>query len=90
MKSPMTRVVIAAVSSVVVLVGGLLTLLWLLADGNPIQTPTRLVVVRVALTILLGSGGLFGLYLAWRRQRSNGIALQQKERGQADVGRAFA
>ncbi|MGW5054941.1 pentapeptide repeat-containing protein [Actinokineospora sp. NPDC004072] len=89
MKPPSKRAVVAAVGGVVVVVGGLLTLLWLLVDGGSPQAPTQLELVRTGLTVLLGTGGLFGLYLAWRRQRSTEIALQQKERDQADVARAY-
>ncbi|WP_189210353.1 pentapeptide repeat-containing protein [Actinokineospora fastidiosa] len=72
-----------------VVVGGLLTLLWSLVDGGSLRAPIHLELVRVGLTVLLGTGGLFGLYLAWRRQRSTEIGLQQKERDQADVARAY-
>ncbi|MFC7617303.1 pentapeptide repeat-containing protein [Actinokineospora soli] len=90
MKPPSTGTVAAAVGGVVVAVGGLLTVLWLLIDGGSPQAPTQLELVRVGLTVLLGTGGLFGLWLAWRRQRSTEIALQQKERDQTDVARAYA
>jgi uncharacterized protein YjbI with pentapeptide repeats len=90
MPSPSTRAVIGVVSSVVVLVGGVLTWLWIVVDRDPARAPARLELVRVAFTILLGTGGLFGLYLAWRRQRSTEVGLTQKERDQADVARAYA
>jgi uncharacterized protein YjbI with pentapeptide repeats len=90
MKSPSKRTMVGAVCGIVAAVGGLLTLLWVLVDGNSAQPSTQLELVRIALTILLGTGGLFGLYLAWRRQRSTEIALQQKERDQIDVARAYA
>lgn len=76
MKSPSTRAVVAAVGGGMVVVGGLLTLLWLLVDGGSPQAAVQMELVRVALTIMLGGGGLFGLWLAWRRQRSTEIALQ--------------
>ncbi|RLK60116.1 pentapeptide repeat protein [Actinokineospora cianjurensis] len=84
MKPPSKRVVAAVLVGVVVALGGLLTLLWLLVDGTSAQAPTQLELVRIALTVLLGTGGLFGLYLAYRRQRSTEIALQQKQ--QALIG----
>ncbi|GAA3037919.1 hypothetical protein Aglo01_01870 [Actinokineospora globicatena] len=72
-----------------VVVGGLLALLWLLVDGSAPQAPAQLELVRIGTTVLLGAGGLFGLYIAWRRQRSAEIALQQKQQDQADVARAY-
>ena len=90
MRSPSKWVVAAVAFGLVAVVGGLLTVLWLLVDGTSPQAPTQLELVRIALTVLLGTGGLFGLWLAWRRQRSTEIALQQKERDQADVARAYA
>lgn len=89
MKSPSIRAVVAAVGGGMLVVSGLLTLLWLLVDGGSPQAAVQMELVRVALTIVLGGGGLFGLWLAWRRQRSTEIALQQKERDQADVTRAY-
>ncbi|MEV7096275.1 pentapeptide repeat-containing protein [Amycolatopsis sp. NPDC051045] len=50
----------------------------------------RLEVLRIGLSLGLGGGGLFALYMAWRRQRSTEFALLQKERDQADVARAYA
>ncbi|MGX7826070.1 pentapeptide repeat-containing protein [Actinokineospora sp. 24-640] len=89
MTSPSARAVAGVLGGVVLLVGGLLTLLWLVVDSGTAQAPAQLELVRIALTVLLGTGGLFGLWLAWRRQRSTEIALQQKERDQADVARAY-
>ncbi|UVS78404.1 secreted effector protein PipB2 [Actinokineospora sp. UTMC 2448] len=89
MKPPSTRAVAATVGGVVVVIGGLLTLLWSLVDGGSPQAPTQLELVRIGLTVLLGTGGLFGLYLAWRRQRSTEIGLAQKQQDQADVARAY-
>ncbi|WP_258906929.1 pentapeptide repeat-containing protein [Actinokineospora sp. UTMC 2448] len=89
MRPPSKRAVAAAVGGVVVVVGGLLALLWSLVEGGSPQAPTQLELVRIGLTVLLGTGGLFGLYLAWRRQRSTEIALAQKQQDQADVARAY-
>jgi hypothetical protein len=47
-------------------------------------------VPRFGATIALGGGGGFALFLAWRRQHSTEIGLLQKERDQADAGRAYA
>ncbi|WP_158075662.1 pentapeptide repeat-containing protein [Actinokineospora bangkokensis] len=68
---------------------GLLVGMWLLVDPGTPDAGTQLELVRIGLTVLLGSGGLFGLWLAWRRQRSTEIALVQKQRDQADVARAY-
>lgn len=43
----------------------------------------RLDAVKVALSIAVGSGGLFALYLAWRRQRSTEADLDNRERALA-------
>lgn len=43
----------------------------------------RLDAVKVALGIAVGSGGLFALYLAWRRQRSTEADLDNRERALA-------
>ncbi|WP_306749601.1 pentapeptide repeat-containing protein [Saccharothrix yanglingensis] len=82
----------AAVGTVLVVVVAV-TALWLtLAVGgvDPARVTARLEVLRIGLSLGLGGGGLFALYLAWRRQRSTEIALLQKERDQADVARAHA
>ncbi|MEU4739219.1 hypothetical protein AB0G02_01990 [Actinosynnema sp. NPDC023658] len=45
--------------------------------------------LRTGSSIGMGGGGLFALYLAWRRQHATEIGLVQKERDQADVARAY-
>ncbi|MFS8103701.1 pentapeptide repeat-containing protein [Lentzea alba] len=45
--------------------------------------------LRTGLSIGIGGGGIFALYLAWRRQHATEIGLVQKERDQADVARAY-
>ncbi|PPK66229.1 hypothetical protein CLV40_111193 [Actinokineospora auranticolor] len=90
MAPPSTRAVVTAVVGVVVVVGGLLALLWLLVDGGTVRANAQVELARIGVTALLGPGVLFGLYLAWRRQRSTEIGLAQKERDQADVARAYA
>ncbi|WP_158844980.1 pentapeptide repeat-containing protein [Saccharothrix deserti] len=45
--------------------------------------------LRTGLSIGVGGGGIFALYLAWRRQHATEIGLVQKERDQADVARAY-
>src|SRR4051812_27205302 len=76
LRSPSTRAVAAVAVGLSVVVGGLLTLLGLLV-GSTTQVPVQLELVRIGLTVLLGTGGLFGLYLAWRRQRSAEITVAQ-------------
>lgn len=74
-------------------VAGAVTALWIgLTTGgaDPGRASARLEVLRIGLSLGLGGGGLFALYLAWRRQRSTDLALLQKERDQADVARAHA
>src|SRR4051794_3544138 len=44
--------------------------------------------LKIGLSVGVGSGGVFALYLAWRRQHSTEIGLQQKEHDQAQVDRA--
>ncbi|MDX8036320.1 pentapeptide repeat-containing protein [Lentzea sp. BCCO 10_0856] len=45
--------------------------------------------LRTGLSIGIGGGGIFALYLAWRRQHATEIGLVQKERDQADVALAY-
>lgn len=58
-------------------------------DGEQLVT-TQFDALRTGLSIGLGGGGLFALYLAWRRQRSTEIGLAQKEQDQAAVALAYA
>ncbi|MGX7827122.1 pentapeptide repeat-containing protein [Actinokineospora sp. 24-640] len=57
-------------------------------DGEKLVT-ARFDALRTGLSIGLGGGGLFALYLAWRRQHSTEIGLAQKQQDQADVARAY-
>ncbi|WP_253884645.1 pentapeptide repeat-containing protein [Actinokineospora diospyrosa] len=61
-------------------------LLWLGRGGNS----TALEAVKIGLTVGLGGGGAFALFLAWRRQQSTDIALQQKRDDQAHQDRVHA
>jgi uncharacterized protein YjbI with pentapeptide repeats len=82
----------AAVGTALVVVAAV-TALWLTltaGGADPSRVTARLEVLRIGLSLGLGGGGLFALYLAWRRQRSTEVALLQKERDQADVARAYA
>lgn len=87
------RAVLAAAVGTVLVVAAAVTGLWLglATDGaDPGRVTARLEVLRIGLSLGLGGGGLFALYMAWRRQRSTEVALLQKERDQADVARAYA
>lgn len=57
-------------------------------SGKDLVT-ARLDALRTGLSIGLGGGGLFALYLAWRRQHATEVGLVQKERDQSDVMRAY-
>ncbi|WP_410615410.1 pentapeptide repeat-containing protein [Amycolatopsis sp. lyj-109] len=87
------RAVLAMALGTALVVAATVTALWigLTTDGaDPSRVNARLEVLRIGLSLGLGGGGLFALYLAWRRQRSTDLALLQKERDQADVARAHA
>ncbi|QKV72996.1 pentapeptide repeat-containing protein [Amycolatopsis sp. Hca4] len=87
------RAVLAMAVGTALVVAAVVTALWigLTTDGaDPARVSARLEVLRIGLSLGLGGGGLFALYLAWRRQRATDLALLQKERDQADVARAHA
>lgn len=79
---------IAAIATIVVI-----ALLWRVRsgvlDGEKLMT-ARFDALRTGLSIRLGSGGLFALYLASRHQRSTEIGLAQKQQDQAVVALAYA
>jgi hypothetical protein len=88
-----TRSVVVAALSVLALTAGAVTTLWW--AGTRGLTGTDLVTARfdalkIGLSIGVGGGGVFALYLAWRRQRSTELALRQKDQDLADVARAYA
>ncbi|MEV6236478.1 pentapeptide repeat-containing protein [Lentzea sp. NPDC051838] len=90
---PMPRKVIAWVAAGIALFTiGLVVLLWWWGtaglSGKELVT-ARLDALRTGLSIGIGGGGVFALYLAWRRQHATEMGLVQKERDQADVERAF-
>ena len=90
---PMPRKVIALVAAgIAVFTAGLVIALWWWGtaglSGKELVT-ARLDALRTGLSIGLGGGGLFALYLAWRRQHATEVGLVQKELDQADVARAF-
>ncbi|WP_091447726.1 hypothetical protein [Geodermatophilus poikilotrophus] len=72
-------IVIAAVVALVFGVAVLTALLVFLGSGSRSQT-ARLSAVRTAGTIVVGTGGVFALLLAARRQRSTELSLAQQER----------
>lgn len=57
-------------------------------SGKDLVT-ARFDALRTGLSIGIGGGGLFALYLAWRRQHATEVGLVQKERDLADVARAY-
>ncbi|WP_143531936.1 hypothetical protein [Saccharothrix sp. ALI-22-I] len=71
---------------------GLVVVLWWAGtaglSGAALVT-ARFDALRTGLSIGVGGGGVFALYLAWRRQHATEIGLVQKERDQADVARAY-
>lgn len=79
-RPPLPRWTVPAVAAAVLMIaGGVLAALWWWVDGqqwtDPAQKTTALLdVVKVASGIAVGGGGLFALYLAARRQRT-----QEKE-----------
>jgi len=91
--APLSKTVIAwvaagiATATVVVVV----VLWWAGTRGLTGQqlVTARFDALRTGLSIGLGGGGLFALYLAWRRQHSTEIGLAQKQQDQADVARAY-
>ncbi len=90
---PLSKAVIAwvAASIAVVTVVVVVVLWWAATDGlnGEALVTARLDALRTGLSIGVGSGGIFALYLASRRQRSTEIALAQKQQDQADVARAY-
>jgi uncharacterized protein YjbI with pentapeptide repeats len=92
MQSPSPRVIALIVVGIVLLTGAVVVVLWWAGtrglDGKDLVT-ARFDALRVGLSIGVGSGGVFALYLAWRRQQSTEVGLRQKDRDQADVARAY-
>ncbi|MFJ6671465.1 pentapeptide repeat-containing protein [Actinosynnema sp. NPDC091369] len=86
------RVVAAVGAGIAVLTAGVVVALWWAGtagiSGAPLVS-ARFDAVRTGLGIGLGGGGLFALYLAWRRQHAAEVGLVQKERDQDDVARAY-
>ncbi len=77
---------------VLVVAGGALLLLWQWIDGLALASPadkdrlsSQLDAIKTASGIAVGGGGLFALYLAARRQRTQELELAQRERAQSHV-----
>ncbi|GLY50734.1 pentapeptide repeat-containing protein [Lentzea sp. NBRC 102530] len=90
---PMPRKVIALVAAgIAVVTAGVVVWLWWAGtaglSGKDLVT-ARLDALRTGLSIGIGGGGVFALYLAWRRQHATEVGLVQKERDQEDVARAY-
>lgn len=90
---PMPASTIALISAgILVLTVGVVIALWWPGtaglSGQALVT-ARFDALRTGLSIGIGSGGIFALYLAWRRQHATEVGLIQKERDQADVARAY-
>ncbi|MBB5958428.1 uncharacterized protein YjbI with pentapeptide repeats [Saccharothrix tamanrassetensis] len=89
----MPRKVIATVAALIATATiGLVVVLWWAGTAGLSGAElvnARFNALRTGLSIGVGGGGLFALYLAWRRQHATEIGLVQKERDQADVARAY-
>ncbi len=71
-------------AAVLVIAGGVLVALWWWVDGQPWTDPAQkttalLDVVKVTSGVAVGGGGLFALYLAARRQRTQELELAHTE-----------
>jgi hypothetical protein len=87
------RALIVGAAGVLLVVVVTVSILWVtLANSSvdPTRAAAQIEVLRIGLSIGLGGGGLFALYLAWRRQKSTEIGLHQKDRDQAHQERVAA
>lgn len=86
------RIIALVATGITVVTTVLVVVLWWAGtaglSGAALVT-ARFDALRTGLSIGLGGGGIFALYLAWRRQHATEVGLVQKERDQADVGRAY-
>jgi hypothetical protein len=84
MKPLSARTVVVVATVVLLLTCGATTgLLWWVNTSGLTGTElitARLDAIRMGLSIAVGGSGVFALYLAWRRQRSNEADHQQRER----------
>jgi hypothetical protein len=56
---------------------------------GPELSSARLDAIRTGISVGIGGGGIFALYLAWRRQQSTEIAIEQKNHDLAAVAKAY-
>lgn len=87
-RSPLPRWTVPVVAVVMVAISaGVLALMWLWVDGLMFADPDKkaaalLDTMKIAASFAVGGGGLFALYLAARRQRTQELELAQRERVQ--------
>lgn len=90
-RPPLPRWTVPLVAAgILVLMSAVLVALWWWVNRQPWTDPEKrtaalLDVVKVASGVALGGGGLFTLYLAARRQRTQELELAQREQAQADT-----
>jgi uncharacterized protein YjbI with pentapeptide repeats len=86
------HVIVLIILGIVLLTAAVVIVLWWAGtsglNGKELVT-ARFDALKVGLSIGVASGGVFALYLAWRRQQSTEIGLRQKDQDQADVARAY-
>jgi uncharacterized protein YjbI with pentapeptide repeats len=88
-RPPLPRWTVPVVAAVVLVASGVtLWALWRWIDGLALadaakRATAQLDAVKTASGIAIGGGGLFALYLAARRQRTQELELAQRERAQA-------
>lgn len=71
-------VLLVAVGVLLLTVGTVVGLWWWLGGSPPELAAARLDALRIGLSVGIGGGGLFALYLAWRRQRSTEETLRHQ------------
>ncbi|MBB4908551.1 pentapeptide repeat-containing protein [Actinophytocola algeriensis] len=76
------KIAVGGVAVLVVITGVVITLWWAATSGltGPDLVTARLDALKVGLSLGVGSGGLFALYLTWRRQRAIEAELDNRER----------
>jgi len=81
---PQKRIAQVAGAIAVATAGIVVALWWAGTAGlsGPGLVTARLDALRTGLSIGIGGGGVFALYLAWRRQHSTEVGVQQKEHEQ--------
>ncbi|WNV86689.1 hypothetical protein [Umezawaea sp. Da 62-37] len=94
-RPPLPRWTVPAVAVAVLAVTAVASvLLWTWVDGLQLEQDKRatavLEVFKLAASVAVGGGGLFALYLAARRQRTQELELAQREKVQAHAERVQA